>query len=65
MGTADWTRGRMYSLAFDRDGLVLESVNMNQFTLEVKVIPGGPKADVRTILHPADAGIVGDRGRPG
>ena len=25
---------------------------MNQFTLEVKVIPGGPKVDVSTILHP-------------
>ena len=52
MGTADWTRGRMYSLAFSPDGLVLESVDMNQFTVEVKVIPGGPKQDVSTILHP-------------
>jgi hypothetical protein len=52
MGTADWTRGRMYSLAFSPDGLVLESVDMNQFTVEVKVIPGGPKADFSTILHP-------------
>src|ERR1017187_8300867 len=52
LGTADWTRGRLYSLAFKTDGLVLESVDMNQFTLEEKVIPGGPKADVSTILHP-------------
>jgi hypothetical protein len=52
MGTADWTRGRMYSLALGHDGLVFESVDMNQFTVEVKVIPGGPKQDVSTILHP-------------
>ena len=52
LGTVDWTRGRLYSLAFKTDGLVLESVDMNQFTLEEKVIPGGPKADVSTILHP-------------
>ncbi len=52
MGTADWTRGRMYSLALGHDGLVLESVDMSQFTPEVRVIPGGPKQDVSTILHP-------------
>jgi hypothetical protein len=52
MGTADWRRGRMYSLALGHDGLVFESVDMNQFAVEVKVIPGGPKQDVGTILHP-------------
>jgi hypothetical protein len=51
-GTADWRRGRLYSLAYDKNDLVLESVDLNQLTLEVKVIPGGPKADVSTILHP-------------
>jgi hypothetical protein len=51
-GTVDWTRGRLYSLAFKTDGLVLEAVDLNQLTLEVQVIPGGPKADVSTILHP-------------
>ena len=65
MGTADWTRGRLYSLAFDSNGLVLESVDMNQFTLEVKVIPGGPKADCQHDPASADAGIVGDRRRTG
>jgi len=52
MGTADWTRGRLYSLAYAKNAIVLESVDMNQFTVEVKEIPGGPKQGVSTILHP-------------
>jgi hypothetical protein len=52
MGTADWTRGRMYSLALSTKGLVLESVDMNQFTAKARVIPGGPNATASTILHP-------------
>jgi len=65
MGTADWTRGRLFSLAYDKNALVLESVDMNQFTLEVKVIPGGPKIGVSSILHPQTRelwGIEGGRG---
>jgi hypothetical protein len=42
----------MYSLALSTKGLVLESVDMNQFTAEARVIPGGPSATVSTILHP-------------
>src|SRR5208282_4841530 len=52
MGTVDWTRRRMYSLVLDSRGLVFESMDMNQFTVEVKVIPGGPKVRVSTILNP-------------
>ncbi len=52
MGTVDWTRRRMYSLVLDSRGLVFESMDMNQFTVEVKVIPGGPKVRVSAILNP-------------
>jgi hypothetical protein len=52
MGTADWTRGRMHSLGIGTEGCVLESVDLSQFELAVKLIPDGPKADVSTILHP-------------
>ncbi len=52
LGTADWTRGKLYSLAFSPAGCVFQSVDLHQFNLEVKVIQGGPKADMSTILHP-------------
>jgi hypothetical protein len=52
LGTVDWKRGRVFSLAYDKNALVLESVDLNQFTLDVKEIPGGPKTAVSTILHP-------------
>ncbi len=50
--TANWTRGKLYSLAFSPAGCVLQSVDLYQFTLEMRMIPGGPKADLSTILHP-------------
>jgi hypothetical protein len=55
----------MHSLAFSPDGFVLESVDMNQFAVEVKVIPGGLKVGVSTILHPQTGelcAIEGGRG---
>jgi hypothetical protein len=65
MGTVDWTRGRIYSLAYAKNGLVLESVDMNQFTVEVKVIPARLESGVGTILHPRTRelwGVEGGRG---
>ena len=65
LGTVDWMRGRMYSMKVDSHGLVFQSVDMTQFTLEVREIPGGPKVGVSPILHPQTRelwGIEGGRG---
>ena len=52
LGTVDWARERIYSLALGHDGCVFESLDLKDFTLEQKLVPDGPRQDVSTILHP-------------
>jgi hypothetical protein len=51
-GTADWVRRRLYSLSVDTHGCTLESLDLDQFALQITEIQNGPRADASTILHP-------------
>jgi hypothetical protein len=51
-GTADWVRRRLYSLSVDLHGCALESVDLDQFALQITQVNNGSRVGGSTILHP-------------